>query len=95
MQISRLLQIIACSKAAHPEYFADTEDDKAQYHEDLLNEIESDLRDCCEDLGLPYIRPALSPDSAHLLLNSFTGFIKAYVRELRATCRGGMNFVML
>ncbi len=93
--MARLLQIIACSKAAYPEYFADTQDDEAQYHEDLLDEVEPDLMAWSEDLGLPYIRPVLSPESAHLLLNSFTSFIKAYVRELRATCRSGMNFVML
>ena len=95
MDISRLLQIIYLNKIAHPELFCDVGNEEKIYLEELLDDIEPDLMACCEDLGLPYIRPVVSGESAELLLNSFTSFIKTYVRELRATCRSGMNFVML
>ncbi len=95
MDISRLLQIICCTKAAHPEYFLCDQDVVRDRQDELLDEIEPDLMAWSEDLGLPYIRPVLSPESEELLMSSFARFIKMYVRELRATCRSGMNFVLL
>lgn len=63
--------------------------------ERLLDAIEPDLVKWGEEMGLPYIRPELSPEGKRLILNSPARFIKAYVRELRRAVRDNFNYVLV
>lgn len=61
--------------------------------DELLDEIESDLRSIAEVFGYTYVRPVLSDESAQVLRRSLTRFMRLYALALKRLERNGVNFV--
>lgn len=87
----RLLTSIQASMIFSPAFFAEEECEKDQ----LVDEIEGELKECTANLDLPYIRPQIGSGCVSLLHASFTLFLKKYVKEVQRACQEGINFVYL
>lgn len=74
-----------------PASFVVNEEEKDQ----LIDEIEGELKECTEELGLPYIRPTIERASVSLIYSSLNLFIRKYILELQHVNESGVSFVYL